>query len=132
MTNRRRYVLLVLCAITATLLAMLVPLAPFYCLMIAVALFVALARLLQVGSHAATLVFALLLFSAPIVMFAAVGAASSDMHFHDLFHWSVISISGLPAGVAFFLLPIALALATYAGRRWLYPDRPLNPTAGSR
>jgi hypothetical protein len=66
-------------------------------------------------------VFALLLSSIPIALFALVAATSSDMHLFQTLHWSIISISGLPGLIAFFSLPVAVALATYAGRRWLYP-----------
>ncbi len=121
MANWKRWITLFLCAAAASLLALLVPVAPFYQPIIAVLLFAVLARLLKVGSFTATLVFALLLSSAPIVMFSVVAAASSDMHLYEAFYWSIISISRLSGLVAFFLLPIALALATYAGRPWLYP-----------
>ena len=61
MANWKRRAILILCAVVAWLLSLLVPLAPFYQPLIAVSLFVVLARLLKVGSYLATLVFALLL-----------------------------------------------------------------------
>ena len=118
---RKRSLLLVICAITAALLAMLVPVKPFYQPMIAVPVFVVLARLLNVGSYTATLSFALLLSLAPIILFAVVGAASSGISLYEMSYRSIISISGLPSLVAFFLVPVAIGVATYAGRRWLYP-----------
>ncbi len=116
----KRPALLVSCAIVATLLAMLAPVQPFYQPMIAVPLFVGLARLLNVGSYTATLILALLLSVTPIIVFA-VGATSSDIPLLETLYRSIISISNLPGLVAFFLLPIALGVATYAGHRWLYP-----------
>jgi hypothetical protein len=116
-----RPVLLVFCAIAAALLAMVVPVKPFYQPMIAVPVFVLLARLLNVGSYTATLAFALLLSLVPIIIFAIVGAAYSDIPLYEMLYRSIISISGLPALVAFFLVPVAIGIATYAGRRWLYP-----------
>jgi len=117
----RRPSILVLCALAASLLAFLVPVPAFYQPMIAVPLFVAFARMLRVSSYSATLVFALLPVSALVVMFSVVAAASSDWHLYEAFYWSIMSISGLPALIVFFLLPIAIGVATYAGRRWLYP-----------
>ena len=117
----KRPALLMVCALVAALLAMLAPIEPFYQPMIAVPLFVLLTRLLNIGSYITTLIFALLVSVAPIIMFAVVGAASSDIPLYEMFYRSIISISGLPALVAFFLVPLAIGIATYAGRRWLYP-----------
>ena len=89
--------------------------------MIAVPVFVLLARLLNVGAYTATLIFTLLLSVAPIIVFAVVGAVSSDIPLYEMLYRSIISISGLPALVVFFLVPVAIGGATYAGRRWLYP-----------
>ncbi|MBK8335494.1 MAG: hypothetical protein IPL03_02375 [Sterolibacteriaceae bacterium] len=118
--NWKRRIAIASGAIAAVLLASLVPIQPLYQPMIAVLLFVVFARALKVGSFTATLVFALLLGITPILGFSLVAVASSDLHLHQILYWSIVSYSESSVSVALFLLPIAISLATYLGRRWLY------------
>lgn len=120
MGNWKRRVAIASVAIAAVLLASVVPVLPLYQPVIAVLLFVVFTRALKVGSFIATLAFAILLGILPIIAFSLVASASSDFELLQVFSWSIGSISESSILVAFFLSPIAMALATYAVRRWLY------------